>query len=85
MFGNSSQEIFTAVGFLQAQKNTSSCPQTELAFVLKARVAPMKVMTVLKLELQAALLATRSYLLSLYSACWQSLYVNRRHYWLAVA
>ena len=60
MFGDCSQEVFSAVGFLRAQVNTSSWPQTELAFVLgKARLAPMKVMTVPKLELQAALLATR--------------------------
>ena len=58
MFGDSSQEIFSAVTFLRAQVNTSSGPKTELAFVLgKARVAPMKVMTIPKLELQAALLA----------------------------
>ena len=61
VFGDSSQEVFSAVAFLRAQVNTSSGPKTELAFVLgKARVAPMKVMTVPKLELQAALLAARS-------------------------
>ena len=61
MFGSdSSQEVFSAVAFLRAQVNTSSGPKTELAFILgKARVAPMKVMTITKLELQAALLAAR--------------------------
>ena len=60
MFGDSSQEVFSAVAFLRAQVNTSSGPKTELAFVLgKARVAPMKVMTIPKLELQAAFLAAR--------------------------
>ena len=60
MFGDNSQEVFSAVEFHRAQVNTSSWHQTELAFVLsKARVAPMKVMTVPKLELQAALLAAR--------------------------
>ena len=60
MFGDISQEIFSAVAFLRAQVNTSSGPKTELAFVLgKARVAPMKVMKIPKLELQAALLAAR--------------------------
>ena len=60
MFGDSSQEVFSAVAFLRAQVNTSSGPKTELAFVLgKARVAPMKVTTIPKLELQAALLAAR--------------------------
>ena len=60
MFGDSSQEVFSAVAFLRAQVNTSSGPKTVLAFVLgKARVAPMKVMTISKLELQAALLAAR--------------------------
>ena len=60
MFGDTSQEVFSAVAFLRAQVNTSSGPKTELAFVLgKARVAPMKVMTIPKLELQAALLAAR--------------------------
>ena len=59
MFGDSSQDVFSAVGFLRAQVTcTSGEIITELAFVLgKARVAPMKVMTVLKLKLQAALLA----------------------------
>ena len=61
MFGDSSQDVFSAVGFLRAQVTcTSGEIITELAFVLgKARVAPMKVMTVPKLELQAALLAAR--------------------------
>ena len=60
MFGDSSQEVFSAFAFLRARVNTSSGPQTELAFVLgKALVAPMKVMTVPKLELEAALLASR--------------------------
>ena len=61
MFGDSSQDVFSAVGFLRAQVTcTSGEIITELAFVLgKARVAPMKVMTVPKLELKAALLAAR--------------------------
>ena len=60
VFGDSPQEVFSAVTFLQAQVNTSSWSQTELAFVLgKACVAPMKVISVPKLELQTALLATR--------------------------
>ena len=60
IFGDSSQEVFSAVAFLRAQVNTSIGPKIELAFVLgKARVAPMKVMTIQKLELQAALLAAR--------------------------
>ena len=61
MFGDSSQDVFSAVGFLKAQVTcTSGDIIIELAFVLgKARVAPMKVLTVPKLELQATLLAAR--------------------------
>ena len=61
MFGDSSQDVFSAVGFLRAQITcTSGEITTELAFDLgKARVAPMKVITVPKLKLQAAILATR--------------------------
>ena len=61
MFGDSSQDIFSAVAFLRDRVTTPTGKiKTELAFVLgKARVAPMKVMTVPKLELQAALLAAR--------------------------
>ena len=61
MFGDSSQDIFSAVAFLRARVTTPTGKiKTELAFVLgKARVAPMKVITVPKLELQAALLAAR--------------------------
>ena len=59
MFGDSSQDVFIAIGFLRAQVTCSSGEiSTELAFVLgKARIAPMKVRTVPKLEIQAALLA----------------------------
>ena len=61
MFGDSSQDIFSAVAFLRVRvKTPTGQARTELAFVLgKARVAPKKVMTVPKLELQAALLAAR--------------------------
>ena len=58
MFGDSSQDIFCAVGFLRARCCQSG--STEFSFVVgKARVAPMKAMTIPKLELQAALLAAR--------------------------
>ena len=58
MFGDSSQDVFCAVAFLRAQ--LASSHQTELAFVFgKARVAPIKALSIPKLELQAALLATR--------------------------
>ena len=61
MFGDSSQDIFSAAAFLRARVTTPTGKiKTELAFVLgKARVAPIKVLTVPKLELQAALLAAR--------------------------
>ena len=61
LFGDSSQDVFSAVGFLRAQVFCASREiTTEVAFVLgRARVAPMKVMTVPMLELQAALLAAR--------------------------
>ena len=59
MFGDSSHDVFGTVEFLRAQVVCNyGAITTELAFVLgKARVAPMKVITVPKLELQAALLA----------------------------
>ena len=57
-FGDSSQDVFCAVSFLRARLAKSQ--KTELAFVFgKARVAPMKMLSIPKLELQAALLATR--------------------------
>ena len=56
-FGDSSHEVFSPVAFFRAQRYTSSWPKTELAFVPgKPCVASMKVMTIAKLELQAALL-----------------------------
>ena len=58
MFGDSSQDFFCAVAFLRARLASSS--QTELTFVFgKAYIAPMKALSIPKLELQAALLATR--------------------------
>ena len=61
MFGDSSQDLLSAVGFFRAQVTcTSGEIRSELAFVLgKVRVAPMKVMNVLTLELQAVVLAER--------------------------
>ena len=58
MFGDSLLDVFCAVAFLRARLASSS--QTQLAFVFgKARVTPMKALSIPKLELQAALLATR--------------------------
>ena len=61
LFGESSRDIFSAGSFLRAQVTTpTGAVKRELAFVLgKARVVPMKVMTVPKLKIQAALLAAR--------------------------
>ena len=59
MFGGSSQDVFAALGFLRAQVFcTSGEITTEVAFVLgKARDAAMRVMTIPKLEKQAALVS----------------------------
>ena len=60
VFVDSSQDVFSSVAFLRARVKSGSSGRNEIAFVLgKARVAPMKCLTVPKLELQAALLATR--------------------------
>ena len=61
IFGDSSQEVFSAVVFLRGKViSGNGCPQTKLAFVFgKARVAPMKALNIPKLELQASLLAAR--------------------------
>ena len=60
VFGDSSQDVFAAVAFLRARVSCNERTETQLAFVFgKARVAPMKALTIPKLELQAALLAAR--------------------------
>ena len=60
VFGDSSQDAFGAVAFLRGKLVNDHDVVTQLAFVFgKARVAPMKALTVPKLELQAALLAAR--------------------------
>ena len=60
IFGDSSQNAFSAVAYLRAKVSNSKGMTTELAFVFgKTRVAPMKALTIPKLELQIALLAAR--------------------------
>ena len=60
MFGDSSQDVFSAVAFLRGKVISGDDSSTEIAFVFgKARVAPMKALTIRKLELQAALLSAR--------------------------
>ena len=60
MFGDSSQDVFSAVAFLRGKVISGDDSSTEIAFVFgKARVAPMKALTIPKLELQAALLSAR--------------------------
>ena len=58
MFGDSSQEVFCAVAFLHARLLSSHKTQISVIFG-KARVAPMEALSIMKLELQAALLAPR--------------------------
>ena len=60
MFGDKSQDVFSAVTFLRGKIVSEHGSSTELAFVFgKARVAPMIALTIPKLELQAALLSAR--------------------------
>ena len=61
LFGDSSQEVFSAVFFLLAKVTAKgSGSTTELAFVFgKARVAPMKALTIPMPELQFSILASR--------------------------
>ena len=61
LFGDSSQDVFSAVAFLRAKAvKSENREQTQLAFVFgKARVVPMKSLTIPKLEQQASLLAAR--------------------------
>ena len=58
MFGGSSQDVFCGVAFLRARLSSSESTQIFFNFG-KAGVAPMKALSIPKLELQAALLATR--------------------------
>ena len=60
MFGDSSPDVFSALLFLRGKVSTGNGCSTEIDFLFgKARVAPMKALTIPKLELQAALLAAR--------------------------
>ena len=61
IFGDSSQDVFSAVVFLRGKViSGNGCPQTKLAFVFgNARVAPMKALTIPNFELQASLLAAK--------------------------
>ena len=58
VFGDSSAEIFCAVAYLRGK--IAGATHTKVSFVFaKARVAPMKTLSLPKFELQAALLAAR--------------------------
>ena len=60
--GDSSQDVFCAVGFLREHKifGFLSSHKIQISFIFgKARVAPMKALSIPKLELQGALLPTR--------------------------
>ena len=60
VFGDSSQDVFSAVAFLRVRVISNGRTETQVAFVFgKTRVAPMKTLTIPKLELRAALLAAR--------------------------
>ena len=60
VFGDSSQDVFSAVVFLRARASLKERTETQVAFVFgKPRVAPVKALTTPKLELQAALLTAR--------------------------
>ena len=61
VFGDSSQDVFSAVVFLRGKViSGNGCPQTKLVFVFgKARVAPIKTLTIPKRKPQASLLAAR--------------------------
>ena len=60
VFRDSSQDVFSAVALLRARVSSNERTETQVAFVFgKARVAPLKALTIPNLELQAALLAAR--------------------------
>ena len=52
VFGDSSEDVFSAVAFLRARVSLNERTETQLTFVFgKARVAPLKSLTITKLEL----------------------------------
>ena len=77
VFGVSSQDVFCAVGFLRARLWSSH--KFQISFIFgKARVAPIKAQFIPKLELQAAMLATRlkDYILTALTVCINHVYMR---------